>query len=93
MPRPVGTGFLRLKGLQVKQYTAAEVAALKGCSDSTVRRKAIALEIGKKLGKMHVFTEKEKDRLLSEIQDGPGNPEMGAEQSDKYRQSRGRPKQ
>lgn len=62
-------------------HTTETIAKIRKCSARTVRRNAIRLEIGKKIGGMHLFTEEEKDMLVKAIQTGPGNPDMIAMRS------------
>lgn len=54
-----------------------EAARRLGCSRSTVTRQARALKIGRRVGRVLVFSAADVRRLREVVRPGPGNPQFG----------------
>jgi len=69
------------------EWTAAEIAALRGCKKVTVIAKVRQINehraslgyspIGRKVSQTLVFTVAERDELMASIRDSAGNPTFG----------------
>lgn len=59
------------------EYSLADAAVQLGCSKPTVKRYALDMNLGRKIGNMRLITAEDIARIKAQLKPGPGNPDFG----------------